>query len=157
MLVVVASLALWRAGRWPARPSERFFKSEDRLVPAGACTFPVFIHVVVNNEFQGRVVLEITNLETGTPVIRNVSGPGTMIYEDLLFVRRGSQLFFFKLGDLGLGTPGAMFINRGRVVESLGEPRKIDDAGQRRGGNIAVAGVTIPDEVFGDSHCGNAP
>ena len=58
-------------------------------------------------------------------MIRNVSGPGTITFADLLFVGRGSQLFFFFPDELGPGTPGSMFINRGRVVEYLGEPRKI--------------------------------
>jgi hypothetical protein len=79
----------------------------------------------VRTIIQGQVVLEITNTETGTSVIRNVSGPGTITFADLLFVGRGSQLFFFFPNELGPGTPGSMFINRGRVVEYLGEPRKI--------------------------------
>jgi len=73
---------------------------------------------------QGRVVLEITNVDTGVSIVRNVWGPGTITYADQMFVGRGSGLFFFP-GDLGPGTPGSMFINRGRVVEFLGEPRKI--------------------------------
>ncbi|HEY8200188.1 MAG TPA: hypothetical protein VII47_02440 [Actinomycetota bacterium] len=103
--------------------------------------FPVSFHVLENNEYtidffddqgikvrtiiQGRVVLEITNTDTGVSIVRNVSGPGTITYADQMFVGRGSQLFFFFPDELGPGTPGSMFINRGRVVEYLGEPRKI--------------------------------
>ena len=103
--------------------------------------FPVSFHVLENNEYtidffddqgikvrtiiQGRVVLEITNTDTGVSIVRNVSGPGTITYADQVFVGRGSQLFFFFPDELGPGTPGSMFINRGRVVEYLGEPRKI--------------------------------
>jgi hypothetical protein len=141
MLAVVVGLALWPGRAWADTPDRLPIPSADLSIPAGACPFPVSFHVLENNEYtidffdddgnkvrtiiQGQVVLEITNLATGASVIRNVSGPGTITYADLMFVGRGSQLFFFFPGDLGPGTPGSMFINRGRVVEYLGEPRKI--------------------------------
>jgi hypothetical protein len=101
----------------------------------------VFIHVVSNNahtiEFfdtdgnltrtiiQGHVVLELTNMTTGTSVIRNVSGPGQITEADQIIVKEGPWLFFFFPDELGPGSPGSMFINRGRVVELLGEPHEI--------------------------------
>jgi hypothetical protein len=141
VLLVVVGLALWPGRAWADTPDRQPIPTEDLAIPSGACPFPVSFHVVTNNEhtitwfdaegnpvrtiIQGQVVLEITNTETGTSVIRNVSGPGTITFADLLFVGRGSQLFFFFPDELGPGTPGSMFINRGRVVEYLGEPRKI--------------------------------
>ena len=141
VLLVVVGLALWPGRAWADTPDRQPIPTEDLSIPSGACPFPVSFHVVTNNEhtitwfdaegnpvrtiIQGQVVLEITNTETGTSVIRNVSGPGTITFADLLFVGRGSQLFFFFPDELGPGTPGSMFINRGRVVEYLGEPRKI--------------------------------
>ena len=141
VLLVVIGLALWPGRAWADTPDRQPIPTEDLSIPSGACPFPVSFHVVTNNEhtitwfdaegnpvrtiIQGQVVLEITNTETGTSVIRNVSGPGTITFADLLFVGRGSQLFFFFPDELGPGTPGSMFINRGRVVEYLGEPRKI--------------------------------
>jgi len=137
----VVGLALWPGRAWADTPDRQPIPTEDLSIPSGACPFPVSFHVVTNNEhtitwfdaegnpvrtiIQGQVVLEITNTEAGTSVIRNVSGPGTITFADLLFVGRGSQLFFFFPDELGPGTPGSMFINRGRVVEYLGEPRKI--------------------------------
>ena len=141
VLVVMVSLALWPGRAWADQPERLPIPTEDLSIPAGACPFPVSFHVVTNNEhtitwsdaegnpirriIQGQVVLEITNTATGTSVTRNVSGPGTITYADMLFVGRGSQLFFFFPNELGPGTPGSMFINRGRVVEFLGTPRKI--------------------------------
>ena len=135
MLLVVVGVALWPGRAWADTPDRQPIPTEDLSIPSGACPFPVSFHVVTNNEhtitwfdaegnpvrtiIQGQVVLEITNTETGTSVIRNVSGPGTINFADLLFVGRGSQLFFFFPDELGPGTPGSMFINR------LGEPRKI--------------------------------
>jgi hypothetical protein len=141
VLAVAVSLALL-PGRALADGPERLpVISEDGPIPAGPCPFPVFIHVVTNNEFtikffddqgnlvrtiyQGRVVLEITNLQTGASVIRNVSGPGTKTEADQIFVKTGSWFFAFFPGDLGPGTPGSMFINHGRVVEFQGVPGKI--------------------------------
>jgi hypothetical protein len=143
VLIVLVSLALLPGRAWADKPDRQPIPTEDLSLDVGPCPvpFPVSFHVVTNNEhtitwfdgdgnpvrtiIQGQVVLEITNTATGTSVIRNVSGPGTITYADLLFVGRGSQLFFFFPGELGPGTPGSMFINRGRVVEYLGEPRKI--------------------------------
>ena len=141
VLLVVVSVALWPGRALAFTPDRQPIPTEDLSIPSGACPFPVSFHVVTNNAhtitwfdaegnpvrtiFQGQVVLEITNTDTGTSVIRNVSGPGTITFADLLFVGRGSQLFFFFPDELGPGTPGSMFINRGRVVEFLGEPRKI--------------------------------
>jgi len=136
-------LALW-PGRADAQAPEREpIPTEDLSFDVGPCPvpFPVSFHVLENKEstitffddegnpvktiIQGRVVLEITNVDTGVSIVRNVSGPGTITYADQMFVGRGSGLYFFFPGDLGPGTPGSMFINHGRVVEFLGEPRKI--------------------------------
>ncbi len=158
MLVGVVSLALWPGRAWAGQPDREPIPTEDLSIPAGACPFPVSFHVLENNEYtidflddqgtlvktiiQGQVVLEITNTATGTSVIRNVSGPGTITYADQLFVGRGSGLFFFFPGDLGPGTPGSMFINRGRVVEYLGEPRRIISQTGQREDLCATLGVT---------------
>jgi hypothetical protein len=141
LLMVVVGLALWPGRALADGPVREARPSEDGSIPAGACPFPVFIHVVTNNEytikffddqenlvrtiFQGNVVLQITNLETGASVIRNVSGPGTKTEADQIFVKTGSWFFAFFPGDLGPGTPGSMFINHGRVVEFQGVPGKI--------------------------------
>jgi hypothetical protein len=141
VLVVVVGLALWPGRAWADAPERTLFESEDGVVPAGACPFPVFIHVVAINEYriefsddagnlirtiiQGRAVLEFTNKDTGASVIRNVSGPATITEVDQIAVKTGPWLFIFFPGDLGTGSPGMMFINYGRVVEYRGEPHSI--------------------------------
>jgi hypothetical protein len=140
-LFVAASLALLPGRALAFTPDRQPVTSEDGSIPAGPCPFPVFIHVVSNNahtiEFfdtdgsltrtiiQGHVVLELTNMTTGTSVIRNVSGPGKITEADQIIVKEGPWLFFFFPDELGPGSPGSMFINRGRVVEFLGEPHEI--------------------------------
>ena len=140
-LFVVAGLALWPGRALAFTPDRQPVTSEDGSIPAGPCPFPVFIHVVSNNSYtieffdaegnltrtiiQGHVVLELTNMTTGTSVIRNVSGPGTITEADQIIVKEGPWLFFFFPDELGPGSPGSMFINRGRVVEFLGEAHEI--------------------------------
>jgi hypothetical protein len=141
MLLVVVGLALWPGRALAFTPDRQPVPSEDGSIPAGPCPFPVFVHVVTNNSytieffdaegnltrtiFQGHVVLEFTNMTTGTSVIRNVSGPGTITEADQTITKEGPWLFFFFPDELGPGSPGSMFINRGRVVEFLGEPHEI--------------------------------
>jgi hypothetical protein len=141
VLIVGLTLALLPGRASALVPDREPIPTEDLSIPAGACPFPVSFHVLENNEYtidffddqgnkvrtiiQGQVVLEITNGDSGVSIVRNVSGPGTITYADQMFVGRGAGLFFFFPGDLGPGTPGSMFISRGRVVEFLGEPRKI--------------------------------
>ena len=141
LMVAMVSLALWPSAAWAGAPERRPFESEDGLLPAGPCPFPVFIHVVANNEytieffddsgnlirtiFQGRVVLEFTNTQTGTSVTRNVSGPATKTEADQIIVKTGPWLFFSFPGELGPEEPGSMFINYGRVVEFTGTPHEI--------------------------------
>jgi len=143
VLVVAVSLALL-PGRAVAQVPDRVpIPTVDLSFDVGPCPdpFSVSFHVLENNAYtidffddqgikvrtiiQGRVVLEITNTDTGMSIVRNVSGPGTITYADQMFVGRGSQLFFFFPDELGSGTGGSMFINRGQVVEYLGVPRKI--------------------------------
>ena len=141
VLLVVVGLALWPGRALAFTPDRQPVTSEDGSIPAGPCPFPVFIHVLSNNSYtieffdaegnltrtiiQGHVVLELTNVTTGTSVIRNVSGPGTITEADQTIVKEGPWLFFFFPDELEPGSPGSMFINRGRVVEFLGEPHEI--------------------------------
>jgi len=142
VLVVVVSLALLPGPAVAQAPDREPIPTADLSFDVGPCPIPfsVSFHVLENNEYtidffddqgikvrtiiQGRVVLEITNTDTGVSIVRNVSGPGTITYADQMFVGRGSGLYFFFPGDLGPGTPGSMFINHGRVVEFLGDPEK---------------------------------
>lgn len=142
MVTLAVSLALLPGRAVADAPDRVPIPTADLSFDVGPCPIPfsVSFHVLENNEYtidffddqgikvrtiiQGRVVLEITNTDTGVSIVRNVSGPGTITYADQMFVGRGSGLYFFFPEDLGPGTPGSMFINHGRVVEFLGDPEK---------------------------------
>ena len=110
-------------------PDEAF---EDFSIPAGACSFPVAFHVVahdlhtitffddqgnpVREITEGRLVVQMTNANTGTSVIRNVSGPAMFTFADSIRVATGPALFWFFPEELPPGSPGAFFINYGRIV-----------------------------------------
>jgi hypothetical protein len=167
VLLVVVIVALWPGRALAFTPDRQPIPSEDGSIPAGPCPFPVLIHVVSNNshtiEFfdaegnltrtiiQGHVVLEFTNMTTGTSAIRNVSGPGTITEADQIIVKEGPWLFFFFPDELEPGSPGSMFINRGRVVEFLGEPHEIisqtgvqEDLCATLGGGTDSAATEVP-------------
>jgi len=165
VLLVVVGLALWPGRALAYTPDRQPITSEDGSIPAGPCPFPVFIHVVSNNSYtieffdaegnltrtiiQGHVVLELTNMTTGTSVIRNVSGPGTITEADQIIIKEGPWLFFFFPDELGPGSPGSMFINRGRVVEFLGEPHEIISQTGVREDLCATLGVSPDGEASG--------
>jgi hypothetical protein len=134
---------------WPGRalaftPDRQPVPAEDFSIPADVvCSFPVFVHFVTNNQYsidffdadgdltrtitQGHLVMEITNLDTGTSVIRNVSGPGKTTHPDEVLVATGSWFLAFAPGELvspGELEPnerGSMFINHGKLVVLLGD------------------------------------
>jgi hypothetical protein len=140
VLIVVVSLALLPGRAVAQAPDREPIPTQDLSLDVGPCPdpFSVSFHVLENNGYtmdffddqgikvrtiiQGRVVLEITNTDTGVSIVRNVSGPATITYADHIYVARGSTLFFFFPGDLGPEAPGSMFINHGRVVQFLGDP-----------------------------------
>ncbi len=147
MLVVVASLALWPGRALAFTPDRQPIPAEDFSIPAGVvCNFEVFVHFVTNNQYsidffdaegnptrtitQGHLVMEITNLDTGTSVIRNVSGPGTTTHPDEVLVATGSWFFAFAPGELVFPDDVepdeqlTMFINRGKFVVLLGNPEE---------------------------------
>lgn len=115
-------------------PDEAF---EDFTIDAGPCEFAVAIHVVahdlhtitffddqgnpVREITEGQLVVQMTNADTNTSVVRNVSGPAFFTFEDRIRVATGPALFWFFPGELGPGSPGAFFINYGRIVQRLGE------------------------------------
>jgi hypothetical protein len=163
VLLVVAGLALWPGRALAFTPDRQPIISEDGSIPAGPCPFPVFIHVIANNSYtieffdaegnltrtiiQGHVVLEFTNMTTGTSVIRNVSGPGTITEADQIIVKEGPWLFFFFPDELEPGSPGSMFINHSRVVEFLGEPHEIISQTGVQEDLCATLGASLDEEA----------
>ena len=114
-------------------PDEAF---EDFTIDAGPCDFDVAIHVVahdlhtitffddqgnpVREITEGRLVVQMTNADTLNSVVRNVSGPAFFTFEDSIRVATGPALFWFFPDERGDGSPGAFFINYGRIVQHLG-------------------------------------
>lgn len=104
--------------------------------PGDVCEgFTVNILIVENNEYtitfapdaagtvrqlvQGRFVVAFTNVESGSSVTRNVSGPGEYLYHSdgsVDFRGSGAWAIFFFVDQRGPGTPGALFVNYGKIV-----------------------------------------
>jgi len=103
----------------------------------GVCDFDVQLEVVEDNEYittyfdkagnptraniSGRLVVRLTNVETGTSVVRNISGPGTLFFgETLVLKATGPWLFAFAPGMLGEGSPPMLIINKGQFWLDFG-------------------------------------
>ena len=101
---------------------------------ANGCGFPIAVTVVSNNEFEdvttlddgttvtkitGTLVLRFTNTNTGSTIVRNVSGPSTETdHPDGTgtFIGEGLSWFAFGPGSQGnTGEPGLVFTS-GLVV-----------------------------------------
>jgi hypothetical protein len=95
------------------------------------CDFAVLAEVVVDNEYittyfdkagnptrahiSGRLVVRLTNMETDASVVRNISGPGTLLFGDRFVLKAtGPWLFAFLPGELGPGSPPMLIINKGQ-------------------------------------------
>ncbi len=142
VLVLAIGWALGPSWTWAEKPLREFVPASDFSIPSGPCPFPVAFHVVVNQMYEttfydpqgnptrrasnGHLVIQITNQNSGASVVRNIGGPGVITIADNTLMAAGPWLFFFFPEELGPGTPGSMFINRGRLVEELGPPEQID-------------------------------
>ncbi len=132
--VVAAALILAAAAPASAdKPLREPFPSDDFVI-SGSCDFDVLIHNLENKEFiksyfdddgnltrqivNGRLVSELTNLETGKSIVYNISGPGVItFFEDgsVDVVAEGRSLLWFFPGeveDLPL-----VFVNSGQVTQ----------------------------------------
>ncbi len=133
VLIFGASPAL--AGGGPARDFTGLQSGDTFALPDGVCPFPVEITIVVNKEYtltfnpdaagtirqlvNGRFVVAFTNTSIGDSVIRNVSGPGEYLYftnGSVDFTGNGVWAIFFAPGQRGPGTPGALFVNTGKIA-----------------------------------------
>ena len=131
--VVAATLILAAAAPASADKPLREPLPSDDFVLSGSCDFDVFVHTVENKEFiktyfdddgnptrqiiNGRLVVELTNPETGESIVYNISGPGFVtFFEDgsVDSVAGGRSLAIFFPGeveDLPL-----LFVNSGQVT-----------------------------------------
>lgn len=91
--VTIAGLSSAAAGATPANPWHRYHQADFKVPAGGGCSFAVRGHVVYDREyvrvlsrfdngkprvelFRGPLVIQYTNLSTGTKVIRNQAGVG---------------------------------------------------------------------------------
>ncbi len=74
---------------------------------------------------QGLLISQLTNLTTGKSIIRNISGPGVFTFSDSTLNAWGPWAIAFFPGDLGVGSPGRLLPNTGRIVIRFGVPDKI--------------------------------
>jgi hypothetical protein len=96
-----------------------------------ACDFQVTVSEVVNNEYSrtfpsgsmlitGRLVVRVTNDETGESVVRNVSGPGLVTTgpnSEEVLILRGPTLFPVFEGEDATGQVGVgMLVFHGTIV-----------------------------------------
>jgi hypothetical protein len=114
------------------KPLREPFPSGD-IVISGSCAFDVFLHTIENKEVNktyfdkdgnpiqqivnGRLVVELTNVETGKSIVYNISGPGHLtFFEDgsLEFVLGGRSLNWYLPGEVE-NLP-LMFVNSGQVT-----------------------------------------
>jgi hypothetical protein len=106
----------------------------DYTIPGGAlCDFPIYVHVVSNDEYQqvttladgttitkirGNVVISLTNTSNGVNLVRNVSGPTDETdYPDGTGNFIGEGLNWWRFGPhsrANTGEPGLVFTS-GRV------------------------------------------
>jgi hypothetical protein len=131
--VMVAAVVLASNPASATKPVREFVPSEDAIV-SDVCPFDLGITVLQDNvqvttffdqegnvtrlHSAGKLIVELSNEETGESMVANISGPGTSTFTDDSEVLEavGPWLFFFFPGDLGEGEPGMALLTTGRFV-----------------------------------------
>ena len=148
--VVAAALILAAAAPASAdKPLREPFPQGDIILP-GSCDFDVFSHTVEDNAksttyfdedgnptrqiINGRLVVELTNVETGKSIVYNISGPVFVTFfedgsVDVVFGGRSLSFFFpGEVEDLPL-----LFVNSGQVtlhIDPQGNTVGVDQVGE---------------------------
>ena len=135
LLAIVGAIALLAASAAPALAGGKPVKAPEEsqppvTYPAGElCDFDLLFEDILNTShsltfpaaddgtqrvmFGGRIVLRLTNLETGASRVYNASGPGTFTFGDSLIVTgQGPWLLYFFEGDAD--GPGVWY-TRGKI------------------------------------------
>jgi hypothetical protein len=135
LVAAVVAAALILAAAAPAsadKPLREPFPQGDFII-SGSCDFDVLAHTIEDNVvsktyfdddgnptrqiLNGRLVNELTNLETGKSIVYNISGPGFItFFEDgsVDFVLGGRSATFFFPGEVE-NLP-LLFVNSGQVT-----------------------------------------
>ena len=118
---------------------------DDILNTSHSLSFPVADDGTQRVLFGGRIMLRLTNLDTGTSRVYNASGPGTFTFGDTLVVKgHGAWLLTFFDGDAG--GPGAWYtrghirvevdLETGQVISASRPPNAINVC-EQLGGHAA--------------------
>ncbi len=165
LLAIVGAIALLAASAAPALAGGKPVKAAEEsqppvTYPAGElCEFDLLFEDILNTShsltfpaaddgtqrvmFGGRIVLRLTNLETGASRVYNASGPGTFTIGDSLIVTgQGPWLLYFFEGDAD--GPGVWY-TRGKIrieadletgqISSANRPANTIDVCEQLGGH----------------------
>jgi hypothetical protein len=127
-LATLAGLSLVAAA--PAIGPTRSPLGNEEFTLAGVCPFELDVTPVADREIlkefpdgrlavNGRLLVRVTNLESGASRVVNASGPATFTFrEDSLLIRsRGRGLVVLFPGELGPGSGGGVLLTDGLVVQ----------------------------------------
>jgi|tagenome__1003787_1003787.scaffolds.fasta_scaffold20527045_2 hypothetical protein len=118
------------------RPTRESMPLPDRIRLPNVCSdFTIVADILVNREYgitftdangdpirtitQGSLKVRLTNPENGESIVRNISGPGELVFHadgSSTQTSRGAWFLFFFEGQLGTGMTGTGFVNHGQVV-----------------------------------------
>ena len=157
LLAIVGAIALVAAAAAPALAGGKPVKAPEEspppvTYPAGElCDFDLLFEDILNTShslsfpvaddgtqrvlFGGRILVRLTNLETGVSRVYNASGPGTFTFGDSLIVKgQGPWLLYFFEGDAdGRGiwyTRGRIRLEvdleTGHIISAIRPPNTID-------------------------------
>jgi hypothetical protein len=115
---------------------------------SGECKFPVDLVVLTNNEYSltfangrqivtGQLSVRLTNVDTGSSVDLNVSGPLFTSVGGSTLTLSGASLLFLPAGALGPGSAGVLWETRG--------PVHIDTGGQFLSATFTAADASVLD------------
>jgi len=122
------------AAAWAVGPTREPLVIDPVTIEQGVCPFPVTLEPVVNREIAkefsdrliitGRLVVRVTNEDTGESIVVNASGPATFVSDGenaSVMYARGRGLLIFFPGDLGPDSDGSLLLARGLVIERFSE------------------------------------
>ena len=142
---LVAETAM--AGR-PAREPAPPLPGTVISLTSGECPFPVELLVLTNNEYSltfangaqivtGQLSVRATNVDTGSSVDLNVSGPLFTSVGSATLTLSGASLLFVPAGALRSGSAGVLWLTRGPVL--------IDTGGQFLTATLTAADASVRD------------
>ena len=99
----------------------------------GECSFPVDLLLLTNKEYTltfvngaqiitGHLTVRVTNVDTGSSVDLNVSGPAFTSVGGSTQALLGASLLFLPAGALGAGSAGVLWLTRGPILIDFGGP-----------------------------------